>query len=73
MFGGTFFEIAGGTTLYTISRISVNSYANEAFDVIIAKGGSLADVGFELGVLAGVMVVGLIVSRLIFRVVPGGK
>ena len=73
MFGGTFFEIAGGTTLYTISRLSVNSYANKAFDVIITEGGSLADVGFELGILVGVMVVGIIISRLIFRVVPGGK
>ena len=73
MFGGTFFEIAGGTTLYTISRLSVNSYANKAFDVIITEGGSLTDVGFELGILVGVMVVGLIISRLIFRVVPGGK
>jgi ABC-2 type transport system permease protein len=73
MIGGTFFEIAEGTTLYTISRISINSYANEAFDTIIAQGGSLADVGWELGILAGVMVVGLIISRLIFRVVPGGK
>ena len=73
MIGGTFFEIAEGTTLYTISRISINSYANKAFDIIIAQGGSLADVGPELGILAGVMVVGLVVSRLIFRVVPGGK
>jgi len=73
MIGGTFFEIAEGTTLYTISRISINSYANDAFNVIIAQGGSLADVGPELGILAGVMVVGLVVSRLIFRVVPGGK
>ncbi len=73
MIGGTFFEIAEGTTLYTISRLSINSYANDAFKVIIAQGGSLADVGTELGILAGVMVVGLIISRLIFRVVPGGK
>ncbi len=73
MFGGTFFEIAEGTTLYTISRLSINSYANKAFDTIIAQGGSLADVGTELGILAGVMVVGLLVSRLIFRVMPGGK
>ena len=73
MIGGTFFEIAEGTTLYTISRISINSYANKAFDIIIAQGGSLADVGPELGILAGVMVVGLIISRLIFRVIPGGK
>lgn len=73
MIGGTFFEIAEGTTLYTISRFSINSYANDAFHVILVEGGSLAEVGFELGILAGVMVVGLLVSRLIFRVVPGGK
>ena len=73
MIGGTFFEIAEGTTLYTISRISINSYANKAFDIIIAQGGSLADVGPQLGILAGVMVVGLVISRLLFRVVPGGK
>jgi len=73
MFGGTFFEIAQDSGLYTISRLSVNSYANEAFKVIITEGGSLAEVGWELGILAGVMVVGLIISRLIFRVVPGGK
>jgi ABC-2 type transport system permease protein len=73
MFGGTFFEIAKGGGLYTISRLSINSYANEAFSVIIAEGGSLADVGTDLGILAGVMVVGLLISRLIFRVVPGGN
>jgi ABC-2 type transport system permease protein len=73
MFGGTFFEIAEGTTLYTISRLSINTYANKAFDMIIAEGGSLADVSSELVILAGVMVVGLLVSRLIFRVMPGGK
>jgi ABC-2 type transport system permease protein len=73
MFGGTFFEIAEGTTLHTISRLSINTYANKAFDVIIAEGGSLADVGTELVTLVGVMVVGLLVSRLIFRVMPGGK
>jgi len=73
MFGGTFFEIAQDSSLYTISRLSINSYANKAFDTIIAQGGSLADVGTELGILAGVMVVGLLISRLIFRVMPGGR
>ena len=73
MFGGTFFEIAEGTGLYTISRFSINSYANDAFQVIMVEGGSLAEVGSELGILAGVMVAGLLISRLIFRVVPGGK
>jgi ABC-2 type transport system permease protein len=73
MIGGTFFPISEGSVLYTISRVSINTYANSAFNMIIAQGGSLADVGLELGVLAGVMVVGLVLSRILFRVMPGGR
>ena len=73
MLGGTFFEISEGTVLATISKISVNTYANDAFNTIIAQGGSLADVGLDLGVLAGVMVVGLVLSRIFFKVMPGGR
>jgi ABC-2 type transport system permease protein len=73
MLGGTFFDVAEGSAFYTLSRFSINTYANDAFNVIIAEGGSLADVGAPLGILAGVMVAGLIISRLVFRVVPGGK
>ena len=73
MLGGTFFEISEGSVLYTISRASINTYANDAFRAIIAQGGSLADVGLELGVLAGVIVVGLGLSRILFRVIPGGR
>ncbi len=73
MLGGTFFGIPEGSVLYTISRFSINTYANDAFKTIIAQGGSLADVGLELGVLAGVIVVGLVLSRILFRVMPGGR
>ena len=73
MLGGTFFEIPEGSVLYTISRFSINTYANDAFKTIIAQGGSLADVGLELGILAGVIVVGLVLSRILFRVMPGGR
>ena len=73
MLGGTFFEISEGSLLYTLSKASMNTYANDAFKVIIAQGGSLADVGLELGVLAGVAIIGLAISRVFFRVVPGGK
>ncbi len=73
MLGGTFFEIPEGSVLYTASRASINTYANDAFKTIIAQGGSLADVGLELGVLAGVIVVGLVLSRILFRVMPGGR
>ena len=73
MLGGTFFEIAEGSVLYFISKASINTYANDAFKMIIAQGGSLADLGLELGVLAGVIVVGLALSRILFRVMPGGR
>ena len=73
MLGGTFFEIPEGSALYTISRFSINTYANTAFNTVIAQGGSLADVGLEMGVLAGVIVVGLVLSRIFFRVMPGGR
>lgn len=73
MFGGTFFEIPEGSGLYIISRFSLNSYGNQAFSTIITEGGSLADVGFEMGILAAVMVAGLIISRFLFKAVPGGK
>jgi ABC-2 type transport system permease protein len=73
MLGGTFFEISEGSVLHTMSRASINTYANDAFKMIITEGGSLADVGLELGVLAGVIVGGVVLSRFLFRVVPGGK
>jgi len=73
MLGGTFFPIPEGSVLYIISKASINTYANDAFNTIIAQGGSLADLGLELGVLAGVAVVGLMLSRIFFRVMPGGK
>ena len=73
MLGGTFFEISEGSVLYTISRFSLNTYANDAFKTIIAQGGSLVDTVHDLGVLAGVILIGLVLSRLLFRVMPGGR
>ena len=72
-FSGTFFSISEGSVFDTLSRFSLNTYAINAFKTIISEGGSLADLGLELGVMAGVMVVGLILSRIFFRAVPGGK
>lgn len=73
MLGGTFFPIPEGSVLAAISKASINTYANAAFKLVIAQGGSLSDLALELGVLAGVAVVGLIISRLIFRSAPGGR
>jgi ABC-type Na+ efflux pump permease subunit len=68
MLGSTFVEVPAA-----IGRFSINTYANDAFKMIIAQGGSLADASFQLEILAGVAVVGLGISRILFRVMPGGR
>jgi ABC-2 type transport system permease protein len=73
MMGGTFFQVSEGSVLDTIGKASISTYANDALRTIIARGGSLGDAVLPLGVMAGVIVVGLVISRLIFRAVPGGK
>ncbi|MFC1912295.1 ABC transporter permease [Chloroflexota bacterium] len=73
MLGGTFFEIAEGSALYIFSRASINTYVNSAFKTMIIRGGTLTDVALELTVLTAVVVAGLIFSRLLFRVIPGGR
>jgi len=73
MVSGTFFPVPEDSILYTISKLSINTHANIALNTVIAEGGSLGDVGLELTILAGVAVVGLILSRILFRVVPGGS
>ncbi|MCJ7605945.1 MAG: ABC transporter permease [Dehalococcoidales bacterium] len=73
MLGGTFFEVTEGTVLHTIGRFSVNTYANEALRKVIAENGTLGDTGFQLMVLGGITVIGLVISRMLFKAVPGGK
>jgi ABC-2 type transport system permease protein len=73
MMGGTFFEISGSGVLGTMSKISLNTYANRAYNLTISKGGSLGEAWFPLVVMVAVAVAGLIISRLIFKPVPGSK
>ncbi|MDV2989998.1 MAG: ABC transporter permease [Dehalogenimonas sp.] len=73
MLGGTFFEVSQGTIFATISKFSINTYANDAFRAVIAEGGSLVDTGYNLVVLAIVAVAGLVLSRWLFRAVGGRK
>jgi ABC-2 type transport system permease protein len=73
MLGGTFFTVAKGSVLDTIGRFSINTYANEAIRSVISNKGSLSGTGLAFAVLVGVAVVGLVISRLIFKAVPGGK
>jgi ABC-type Na+ efflux pump permease subunit len=73
MLSGTFVAIAPGTTLSALSKISLNTYANDGFRSIIIDKASLGAVSFEILVLVGVVVVGLAISRLLFKVSQGGK
>jgi len=73
MLGGTFFEVAQGSVLASVGKLSINTYANEALRSVVIGGGSLGDNVTPLLVLAGVVIVGLAISRVFFRAVPGGK
>ncbi len=73
MLGGTFFVISPDSALYPISRASINTYVNSAFQTVASRGGSLSDVTFQLMILAAVAIVGLIVSRALFGALSGVK
>ncbi len=73
MMGGTFFTIEKGSPLYLLSRLSLNTYANDAFRAIISRGEDLAGVSQELVPIAGATIAILVLSRLLFKVVGEGK
>jgi ABC-2 type transport system permease protein len=73
MMGNTFFQSTPGSVMEKIGYFSINTYANKAYSILVAQGGSLGDTWSQLAVMAGVAIVGFFISRLIFRVVPGGK
>ena len=73
MLGGTFFTIKEGSALYFLSRLSLNTYANDAFRAIISRGQNLAGVSQELVLIAGVTIAALVLSRFLFKVVGEGK
>jgi ABC-2 type transport system permease protein len=73
MLSGTFVAVTPGTVLGTLSHFSINTYANDAFRTIITHTGSLADVWTEIVVMVAVAVVGLVLSRFLFRATQGGR
>jgi ABC-2 type transport system permease protein len=73
MLSGTFMAISPGTTLAAFSKISLNTYANDAFRDVIMNHASLGSVTGEIMVLIGVAVVGLLIARLLFKVSQGGR
>jgi ABC-2 type transport system permease protein len=72
MLSGAFFAIPKGSIWETLSKISINTFSNDAFRTIMAEAGALADIGTDLVILAGVAVIGVILSRVFFKVLPGG-
>ncbi len=73
MLGGTFFEIPEGSFLETIGKASVNTYVNRAFTAVTIPGSGLAEVAYELVVLAAIALVALVLSRSLFHAVQGGR
>ncbi|OGO16827.1 MAG: hypothetical protein A2Z15_07340 [Chloroflexi bacterium RBG_16_50_11] len=73
MMGNTFFQVAEDSVMATIGKFSLNTYANKAYTTIISQNGALGDTWSQLAILAGVAVIGLFISRMIFRAVPGSK
>ena len=69
MLGGTFFPIQEGTVLHYISKLSLNTYINDALKSIVVHNNSLASVWPEILIMAGVIVAGLLLSRYLFRVI----
>jgi len=68
MLGGTFFSITSGTIWETLSKFSINTYANQAINKLVIDGSTLGDAGMQIIVLVGVAVIGFIIARVFFRV-----
>ena len=73
VFGGTFFDLVPGSALEMLSRFTLNRYAIDAIGGVVDGAKSLTAQGTELAVMGGVMVVGLLAARLLFRSAGGGR
>ena len=73
VFGGTFFDVAGGGPLDALSRITLTRYAIDAMFGILASSETLVQQGLGIAVLAGVAAVGLLIARTMFKVAGGGR
>ena len=73
VFSGTFFVISEGTLMHSISRATINAYAIDAMQNIIAGDEHLGQQWLEMAVMAGVAAMGLTLARLLFRISPEGR
>ncbi len=68
IFGGTFFPVPDTGVLGILSRFTLNKYAIDAFEGILNGTSTLADQWFEIALLGGVTLVGLVIARTQFRI-----
>ena len=68
IFGGTFFPVPDTGVLGILSRFTLNKYAINAFEGILNGTSTLADQWFEIALLGGVTLVGLVIARTQFRI-----
>ena len=73
VFGGTFFEIPDGSLLDTISKATINAYAIDAMQNLIAHGQTLARQWLPITIMATVAAASLTIARLLFRITPEGR
>lgn len=73
VFGGTFFEIPDGSLLDTISKATINAYAIDAMQNLIAHGETLARQWLPITIMATVAAASLTIARLLFRITPEGR
>ena len=68
IFGGTFFPVPDAGMLGILSRFTLNKYAINAFEGILNGTSTLTDQWFEIALLGGVTLVGLVIARTQFRI-----
>ena len=68
VFGGTFFPIGDSGTLELFSRFTLNRYAIDAYEGILAETATLGDATSEIAILGSVALVCLVIARVLFRV-----
>jgi ABC-2 type transport system permease protein len=73
IFGGTFFDTETSGVFDVISRFTPTYWMNTGFDALIIDGESLSAILPSIAILATIVVVGLVVSRLLFRPIAGGS
>ena len=72
IFGGTFFDVGDGL-MEVLSRFTLNRYAIESMLGVLSRGESLADLGVEIGVLAGAGLCALALAGALFRTSEGRR